>query len=110
MAWLSRLKPLLPIALLCLSGCSWLHARKQPAPAQTELIVTGAPADSVLFIDGLQSGQATQAGNRPRVLEVAPGAHTVEVKMGDTVAYRENTYVEAGQERVISVLSGANRD
>ncbi len=107
---MSRSKPYLLIALLCLSGCSWLHARKQPAPAPTELIVTGVPAGSHLFIDGLQTGQAEQDGNRTRVLAVAPGAHTVEVKMGDTVAYRENTYVEAGQKRIITVLSGANRD
>lgn len=105
-----RLKPILLIALVCLSGCSWLHARKQPAPAPTELIVTGVPADSVVFIDGLKTSQAAQAGNRSRVLEVAPGAHTVEVRMGDTVAYRESTYVEAGQKRVITVLSGASRD
>ena len=105
-----RSKPYLLIALICLSGCSWFHARKQPAPAPTELIVTGVPAGSHLFIDGLQTGQATPAGKRTRVLEVAPGAHIVEVKMGDTVAYRENTYVEAGQKRVVAVLSGANRD
>ena len=106
---MSRSKSYLLIALLCLSGCSWLHAGKQPAPAPTELIVTGVPAGSDLFIDGLQTGQAAQDGNRTRVLAVAPGAHTVEVKVGDT-AYRENTYVEAGQKRVITVLSGANRD
>jgi len=113
MAWMCarmpRSTPYLLIALLCLSGCSWLHARKQPAPAPTELIVTGVPAGSHLFIDGLQTDQAGQDGNRTRILAVAPGAHTVEVKMGDT-AYRENTYVEPGQKRIITVLSGANRD
>jgi hypothetical protein len=106
---MSRSKPYLLFALLCLSGCSWLHARKQSAPAPTQLIVTGVPAGSHLFIDGLQTDQAGQDGNRTRVLAVAPGAHTVEVKMGDT-AYRENTYVEPGQKRVITVLSGAKRD
>lgn len=114
MAWMrarmSGSKPCLLIALLCLCGCSWLHARKQPAPAPTELIITGVPAGAHLFIDGLPSDRAAQDGNRTRVLAVAPGAHTVEVKTGDTLSYRENTYVEAGQKRVITVLSGANRD
>jgi hypothetical protein len=30
----------------------------------------------------------------------------VEVRVGDTVAYRENTYVAQGEKHVISVLSG----
>ena len=95
--------------LACLSGCSWFH-RKPPAPEPTELIVTGAPAGSVAFLDGTQAGQATEVGNLPQVLEVAPGTHTLEVRMGDTVAYRENTYVAQGEKRVITVLSGTSRN
>jgi hypothetical protein len=59
-----------------------------------------------VFVDGVQSGQAKEVLNRPQKLEVAPGTHTIEVRMGDTVAYRENTYVAQGDKRVIAVLSG----
>jgi hypothetical protein len=100
----SRLKVSVLIALACLSGCSWFH-RKPPAPDPTELIVTGAPADSVLFVDGVQAGQPSEA-NRPQVLDVTPGTHTLEVRTGDTVAYREDTYVAQGDKRVVTVLSG----
>ena len=72
------------------------------------LIVTGAPVGSIVFIDGAQSGQTKEVVNRPQVVEVSPGMHTLEVRMGDTVAYRENTYVAQGDRRVISVLSGRN--
>jgi len=74
------------------------------------LIVTGVPPGSILFVDGAQSGQATGGSNRTRVIEVAPGTHIVEVKMGDTVVYRESTYAGPGDKRVITVLSGNSRD
>ncbi len=73
------------------------------------MIVTGVPAGSVLFVDGVQTGQAAEGNVRTRVLKVAPGEHTLEVRMGDTVAYRENTYVASGDKRVITVLSGSRQ-
>lgn len=99
------LKGYLLVALVLLSGCSWFH-RKPPAPDPTLLIVTGAPAGSILVIDGAPMGQPTQAANRTQTLRVAPGAHVLEVKVGDAVTYREQTYVDAGNKRVITVLSG----
>jgi hypothetical protein len=56
----------------------------------------------------VQTGQAKEVINRPQAVEVSPGMHTLEVRMGDTVAYRENTYVAQGDKRVIAVLSGRN--
>jgi hypothetical protein len=99
------LKRYLLVALLLLSGCGWFH-RKPPAPDPTELIVTGAPAGSILLIDGAPIGQPTQAANRTQTLRVAPGSHVLEVKVGDAVTYREQTYLDAGNKRVITVLSG----
>jgi hypothetical protein len=102
----AQLKGFSIIALLfCVSGCAWFH-RKPHAPDPTELIVTGAPLGSIVFVDGVQTGQAKEVINRPQAVEVSPGMHTLEVRMGDTVAYRENTYVAQGDKRVISVLSG----
>lgn len=101
------MKAVLIILLVCVSGCTWFH-RRPPVPEPTELIVTGAPVGSIVFVDGVQSGQAKEVLNQPQQLQVAPGTHTVEVRMGDTVAYRENTYVAQGNKRVIAVLSGRN--
>jgi hypothetical protein len=98
------LKAFLILTLVCVSGCSWFHRAHVPEP--TELIVTGAPVGSIVFIDGVQSGQAKEVLTRPQELTVTPGTHIVEVRTGDSVAYRENTYVAPGEKRVISVLSG----
>ena len=103
------LKTLLIILLLCVSGCSWFH-RKPHVPDPTELVVVGAPVGSMVFVDGVQAGPAKEIARQPQEVEVAPGTHIIEVRMGDTVAYRENTYVTPGEKRVISVLSGTGRN
>lgn len=99
------MKTLFIILLLCVSGCSWFH-RKPHAPDPTELVVAGAPVGSMVFVDGVQSGGAKEVAKQPQEVEVTPGTHVVEVRVGDTVAYRENTYIKPGEKHVISVLSG----
>jgi hypothetical protein len=103
------LKLLVVVILALLSGCGWFHAAKPNPPKPPELIVTGVPAGALLLVDGVQSGDAQEADNRTRVLSVAPGAHIVEVKMGERIVYRESTDVAPGDKRVITVLSGNSR-
>jgi hypothetical protein len=45
---------------------------------------------------------------RPQVIRVSPGAHEVEVHVGDPAVYREETYVSRGEQRVVTVLSGSH--
>jgi hypothetical protein len=78
-------------------------------PDPTQIIVTGAPTGSLVFLDGLQSGRSTATNDHPQVLNVAAGAHKVEIHLGDAVVYREDTYVGLGERRVVIVLSGLNR-
>ena len=109
MTWVFRLKVSLLIVLALLCGCSWFHITK-PAPDPTELVVTGAPVGSLLFVDGAQSGHATQASNRTQVLLVTPGTNILEVKLTDIVVYRENTYAAPSSKVIITVLSGNSRN
>ena len=71
--------------------------------------MTGAPVASLVFIDGVQTGQPTASNDHPQILMVAAGAHKVEIHAGDAVVYREDTYVGAGERRVVIVLSGLTR-
>jgi hypothetical protein len=71
--------------------------------------VTGAPAGSIVFVDGSQAGQALAVNDRPQILIVTAGAHKVEIHVGDSIVYREDTYVKAGEHRTVRVLSGINR-
>src|SRR5579859_8037793 len=104
-----RLRVFVLVTVACLSACSWFAPRKTQVPDPTEIIVTGAPAGSTVFVDGLQTGQATAINDHPRVLDVAAGAHRVEIHVGDSVVYREDTYVEVGEHHIVRVLSGLNR-
>ncbi|HEY0745405.1 MAG TPA: hypothetical protein VGD63_01790 [Steroidobacteraceae bacterium] len=103
------MKNVLFLALLCLSACSWFHRTKTP-PDPPELVVTGAPVGSVVFVDGVQNGQIAELNGKPQVLNVASGEHVVEIRTGDTVVYREQTFVGAGEKRLVKVLSGTGRD
>ncbi|MGC2031826.1 MAG: hypothetical protein WA642_17540 [Steroidobacteraceae bacterium] len=71
--------------------------------------MTGAPAASLVFIDGVQSGQPTASNDHTQILMVAAGDHKVEIHVGDSVVYREDTYVGPGERRVVMVLSGLSR-
>jgi hypothetical protein len=79
------------------------------SPDATEIIVTGAPAGSIVFIDGAQAGQAAVQNDRPQILNVAAGSHKVEIHVADAVVYREDTYVGPGEHRMVRVLSGLTR-
>lgn len=104
------MKTIIILALVSLTGCSWFHARPKAAPPLPELVVTGTPAGSAIFIDDVQNGQVAEVNGKPQVLHVAVGMHVVEVRSGDAVIYREQTYVSSGNNRVINVLSGIHRE
>jgi hypothetical protein len=103
------LKTFIILALAMLSGCSWFHSRTPPAPPPV-FIVTGAPAGSVIFIDDAQAGQTAEFNDKPQQVSSVEGMHKVEVRFGDTIVYRENIYIKSGERRVVTVLSGSNRE
>lgn len=97
------------MTLACLSACSWFNSRKPPPlPNPTEIIVTGAPAGSIVLIDDVPIGQATAGNGRSRVLDVSAGAHKVEIRTGDRIVYREDTYAAIGERTVVIVKSGSS--
>ena len=105
-----RLKSFIFLALLMLSGCRLFHGRTAPPPEPPEIIVTGAPAESMVFIDDKPQGEPAATNDKSAVLTVSEGAHKVEIRIGGRVVYREDVYVGRGEKRVVTVLSGSNRE
>jgi mannose-6-phosphate isomerase-like protein (cupin superfamily) len=67
------------------------------------LMVAGAPTGSVLFVDGLDMGSATQYDGNPKVLAVLEGTHQVEVRLGSNLVYKEKVFVSSGQSHTVAV-------
>jgi hypothetical protein len=97
------------LAVTMLSACSWFHSKAR-APDPSQFVVTGAPQGSIVFVDDVQQGQAAESNVQPQLVDTTPGQHKVEIRFGDSVVYRENIYITSGEKRVVTVLSGANRD
>jgi hypothetical protein len=92
------------LTLVCLSGCHWFR-HKPPAVVTSEYVVTGAPAGAIILIDGAPQGEPVEKG-RPQIVVSTPGSHLLEVKVSDRVTYSEQTYLNAGEQQAIRVLSG----
>jgi hypothetical protein len=105
-----RLKKLLILSSALLCACSWFHRKPPPPPDPPEFIVTGAPAGSIVFIDDVQRGHAAEINDKSQQIDVTPGDHKIEVRFGDTVVYREHSFIKSGERVVITVLSGSNRE
>jgi hypothetical protein len=104
-----RVKTFLFLTLTLLSACSWFRGAPQP-PQPPQLIVTGAPAQSIVFVDEVQKGQPTAVNDQSQVLIVSEGNHQVDVRLDGTVVYRETLFVKNGERRVVTVLSGSSRE
>jgi hypothetical protein len=95
------------ITLALLSACSWFGWHQRPqTPEPPEIIVTGAPAGSLVFVDGVQTGAPAAHRDQSQILIVAAGDHKVEIHVGERIVYREDIYVGPGEHRVVRILSG----
>ena len=104
-----RLRTFIILAMTMLTACSWFHPKPR-TPDPSQFVVTGAPKDSVVFIDDVQQGHTAESNGKPQLVDTTPGEHKVEIHLGDTVVYRENIYIKVGERRVVAVLSGTSRE
>ena len=94
------------LILAGLSACHWFAPKPAPTPPPTQIIVTGAPVNSTVLIDGSPIGQSASLNDHPQTFDVAPGDHKVEIRVGDSIVYREQLYVAPSEHRIVRVLSG----
>jgi hypothetical protein len=93
-------------AAILLTGCALPQTTVKTGSSQPGLIVKGAPVGSVLYVDGLMMGPATQFDGQPKVLAVLEGVHQVEVRQGTTVVYSEKTFASNGETHTVLVTGG----
>ena len=98
------MKPLIVVVLVAtLAACAMPQTTVRTGMSAPTLIVTGAPAGSILFVDGLRVGSATQFTGTPNVLAVLEGTHQIDVRLGETVVYHEKAFVSSGQSHTVAV-------
>lgn len=102
------MKTYISIALaFMLSACALPETAVKTGSPRPTLIVKGAPADSILVVDGLVMGQAAQFNGAPNELIVEEGLHQVEIKQGNVTVHAEKAVISNGESRTINVNAGA---
>ena len=94
-------------AIAILAGCALPETTVKSANSQPGLIVQGAPPGSLLYVDGLVMGPASQFDGKPKVLAVLEGVHQVEVRQGSTTVYSEKAFVSGGETHTVAIVGGS---
>jgi hypothetical protein len=101
------MKTLIPlIVVVLMAGCALPNTTVKTGASPPTLIVKGAPAGSVLFVDGLSMGNAAQFDGNPKTLAVLEGTHQVEVRLGGAVVYKERAFTSDGESHTVAVSQG----
>ncbi|MGE0190287.1 MAG: hypothetical protein AB7Q04_13505 [Steroidobacteraceae bacterium] len=95
------------LTVVLMSACTLPQTTVQSGSSSPGLTVSGAPSGSLLFIDGLQVGLATEFNGRPKVLAVLDGVHQIEIRQGSAVIYSEKAFFSNGETHAVKVTSGA---
>jgi len=102
------MKRILPVLLASLlAACVYPQTTVSTGSKQPGIVVKGAPAGAVLYVDGLAMGAAQQYDGNPNVLTVLEGVHQVEIRQGANVIYHDKVYVGSGETRALTLLPGA---
>ena len=84
-------------------GCNTYSITKVSAvDSRPTLSFTGAPADSILFVDNINSGLTAQYNGNPKVLVVQPGTHELKVMENNKIIFQQSVFVES-ENKVISI-------
>ena len=92
------MKKLLALFLaLSLTACALPTTRVNAGTARPTLTVLGAPADAMLYVDGLQIGAASHYNGAPHTLLIEEGVHRLELRQGATVLMVQKILASGGE-------------
>lgn len=88
--------------ILALAGCALPRGDVSIPTLGPRLRVTNAPAGAVLVIDARMVGEASRYQGEPDVLQVEPGTHLVEVRLGGTLLLSQKLFWGSTELRTIT--------
>lgn len=90
----------LPLLLLC---CADPVTVTRAVDDRPRILLQGAPEGAVLFLDGRSMGSAAAYAGSPGVLQVEPGTHLLEVRLGETLLMSQKVFLGGGEQRTLVV-------
>ena len=84
------------LAAALAAACAMPATTVRTPDSRPSLAITGAPAGSLLFVDGNAAGDANAYDGRPAILLVEPGTHVVDVRdSSGRVLFTQTVFVES---------------
>lgn len=80
-----------------LVACAQPTTRVSTGASRPTLAVQGAPADAVLYVDGLSMGNADQYNGVRQTLLIEEGVHQVELRRGIQVLMSQKIFASNGE-------------
>lgn len=96
----------LSVAVICLiavTSCAYPTSSLHQGGQRPAIGFSGAPPSAVVFVDGMEMGQASRYDGGEHVLIVESGPHSVSLKQDGNVIYKKSIYLGSGETRIIEV-------
>ena len=94
---------------LALTACALPTTRVNAGTARPTLTVVGAPANAMLFIDGLQIGIAANYNGAPNNLLIEEGVHRLELRDGGNVLLVQKILATGGENTTFTYNPESNK-
>ena len=83
-------------AALALAACAGPTTTVRTVDTRPALAVAGAPAGTLLVVDGVAAGEAAAYDGHPNVLRLEPGTHLVEIRdHSGQVLFSQRVFIES---------------
>lgn len=76
-------------------GCTMPATTVKTVDERPSLAFKNAPSGALLYLDGLNMGDAAAYDGAPRVLLVEPGTHVVRIVQNGAVIYEQKVFLES---------------
>lgn len=86
----------LALAALAAAACVGPTTTVRTVDTRPALAISGAPAGTVLYVDGAAIGDPGQYDGRPNILRVEPGTHQIDIRdHSGKVIFSQRVFVES---------------
>ena len=92
------------IAVIAAAGCAPRYpvTNVTTVDSRPTLSFTNAPEGSVVVVDNLTMGEASEFNGKPKVLVIEPGTHEIAIMQKDKIIFQQTIFIES-EHKIINV-------